>query len=54
MAGIPSIRLSTRNDGVLNSLGPLADLARTWHGKGFNLIARPDKQANAPLFLELN
>ena len=26
----------------------------TWQGKGFNLIARPDKQGNSPLFLELN
>jgi hypothetical protein len=29
-------------------------LAGTWHGKGFNLIARPDKEGGAPLFLELN
>lgn len=54
MTNIPSVRLATSNDEVSASLGLLADLAGTWHGKGFNLIARPDKEGNAPLFLELN
>jgi hypothetical protein len=54
MASIPSVRLGKGNDEVSKDLGLLADLAGTWHGKGFNLIARPDKQGNAPLFLELN
>jgi hypothetical protein len=54
MTNIPSVRLATPNEEVLSDLGPLADLAGTWHGTGFNLIARPDKEGNAPLFLELN
>src|ERR1700678_200519 len=54
MSNIPSVRLATPNEEVLTSLGLLAELAGTWHGKGFNLIARPDKEGNAPLFLELN
>jgi hypothetical protein len=51
---IPSVRISPSNDEVLSDLGLLADLAGTWHGEGFNLIARPDKVGGAPLFLELN
>jgi hypothetical protein len=38
-------------------LGLLAKLPGTWHGRGFNLIARPDRQgnpANPVFFLELN
>jgi hypothetical protein len=35
-------------------LGVLAQLAGTWMGKGFNLIARPDKEHNKAFFLELN
>ena len=54
MTRIPSVRLATPNDEVSASLGLLAELAGTWHGKGFNLIARPDKEGNAALFLELN
>jgi hypothetical protein len=54
MSNIPTVRLATTNDEVSKDLGLLADLAGTWHGKGFNLIARPDKEGNAPLFLELN
>ena len=30
----------------------LADLAGTWHGKGFNLIARPDKVGRKVAFPE--
>ena len=54
MSHIPSVRLASPNEEVSQSSGLLADLAGTWSGKGFNLIARPDKQGNAPLFLELN
>jgi hypothetical protein len=39
---------------VLHDLGFLGELGGTWHGKGFNLIARPDGLGGAPLFLELN
>lgn len=38
----------------LDGLGLLRDLAGTWHGTGFNLIARQDENGNASLFLELN
>jgi hypothetical protein len=54
MSLIPNTRLVPTNDQVLKNLGLLAELAGTWHGKGFNLIARPDKQGNANLYLELN
>lgn len=59
---IPSVRISPDNATVLKQLGLLGDLAGTWHGHGFNLVARPFfgfpndtppiKPAN--LFLELN
>ena len=32
----------------------LANLAGTWKGTGFNLVARPDLEGNANLYLELN
>ena len=51
---IPSIRRSPSRSVVDNNLGLLAGLAGTWTGEGFNLIARPDTKAGAPLFLELN
>jgi hypothetical protein len=54
MSSIPSVRLGKTNDEVSKDLGLLTDIAGTWHGTGFNLIARPDKQGSAPLFLELN
>jgi hypothetical protein len=54
MSHIPSVRLGKTSDEVTKDLGLLADLAGTWHGTGFNLIARPDREGNAPLFLELN
>jgi hypothetical protein len=37
-----------------SELGVLAGLRGSWTGKGFNLIARPDKQGGLPFFLELN
>jgi len=51
---IPSVRISPANDDISKELGFLAELAGTWHGKGFNLIARPDGLGGQPLFLELN
>ncbi len=51
---IPSIRLSPDTQTISKQLGLLHDLAGTWQGHGFNLIARPDKQGGSPLFLELN
>ncbi len=35
-------------------LGLLADLAGTWEGRGFNLIARPDFHDQTDLYLQLN
>jgi hypothetical protein len=54
MSRIPSIRLVPPNDQVLQNLGLLQDLAGTWKGTGFNLIARPDHEGNANLYLQLN
>ena len=51
---IPSTRLAADNATVLAELDLLADLAGTWAGQGFNLIARPDFQDNANLYLQLN
>jgi hypothetical protein len=51
---IPSVRISPDNATVLKNLGLLAELAGNWHGKGFNLVARPDFQDHTNLFLELN
>jgi hypothetical protein len=52
---IPSVRISPDNLTVLNQLGLLKELAGTWHGEGFNLVARPFfGPPPANLFLELN
>ena len=51
---ISDIRISPDNQTILKQLGLLQDLAGTWKGKGFNLIARPDGLRGEPLFLELN
>lgn len=59
---IPSIRRALDNHSILQNLGLLADFAGTWHGTGFNLVARPffglpDAKPPIPasnLFLELN
>jgi hypothetical protein len=51
---IPSVRVSPDNATVLQSLGLLAELAGNWHGRGFNLVARPDFEDQTNLFLELN
>jgi hypothetical protein len=51
---VPSTRLAADNATVLAELQLLADLAGTWAGTGFNLIARPDFQDNANLYLQLS
>lgn len=49
-----SVRYSPDNDAVLRKLGLLRELAGSWQGYGFNLIARPDFQGQANLYLQLN
>jgi hypothetical protein len=51
---VPSVRLTPDNTTVLQNLGLLANLAGTWKGTGFNLVARPDKESDTNLYLELN
>jgi hypothetical protein len=51
---ISATRLAADNATVLDELGLLADLAGTWAGTGFNLIARPDFHDSANLYLQLN
>lgn len=51
---IPDVRITPDSATVSENLGLLRDLGGTWRGKGFNLIARPDFQGNAPLYLQLN
>jgi hypothetical protein len=51
---ISSIRRTPDNATVLSDLGLLADFAGTWAGEGFNLVARPDFQGGANVYLELN
>jgi hypothetical protein len=51
---IPEVRLTPDNQTVLDNLGLLGELAGTWEGEGFDLIARPDFQDNANLYLQLN
>lgn len=51
---ISSIRISPDNKTVLDQLGLLSELAGTWKGHGFNLIARPDFEDKTDLYLQLN
>jgi hypothetical protein len=51
---IPDVRVTPDSATVSQNLGLLADLAGSWRGRGFNLIARPDFQGGAPLYLQLN
>ncbi len=51
---ISDIRITPDNLTVLKQLGLLQDLAGTWKGKGFNLIARPDFHDKTDLYLQLN
>jgi hypothetical protein len=49
---IPSARFAPQN--ITANLGLLVDLAGTWEGHGFNLIARPDFHDKTDLYLQLN
>jgi hypothetical protein len=51
---VRSTRIAPDNATVLDQLGLLANLAGTWAGTGFNLIARPDFHDSANLYLQLN
>ncbi len=51
---VDTVRRSPDNQTILANLGIIQDLAGTWQGKGFNLIARPDFQGQANLYLQLN
>lgn len=51
---IRDVRIAPDSGTISRDLGLLADLAGTWQGHGFNLIARPDFQGGAPLYLQLN
>lgn len=51
---IPDVRIAPDSATVSANLGLLKNLGGTWRGKGFNLIARPDFQGAAPLYLQLN
>jgi hypothetical protein len=51
---VSDVRIAPDSDTVSRSLGLLADLAGTWQGHGFNLIARPDFQGGAALCLQVN
>jgi hypothetical protein len=52
--GVSSVRLSPDGASVLANLGKLQELAGSWHGAGFNLIARPDFEGKSDLYLQLN
>ena len=51
---IPETRIAPGNSTVLSQLGLLQDLAGTWKGTGFNLVARPDFHDGTDLYLQLN
>jgi hypothetical protein len=51
---VSSVRPAQQNADVLQNLGLLRELAGTWQGTGFNLVARPDFDDKTNLFLELN
>lgn len=51
---ISDVRITPDNKTVLKELGLLQDLAGTWKGSGFNLIARPDFHDRTDLYLQLN
>ena len=53
-AEVSSTRLVVDNETVRRNLGLLGELAGTWTGQGFNLIARPDHKDEANLYLQLN
>ena len=47
---IPPMRPGRDNRTILENLGLLAELAGTWQGTGFNLVARPDFQDGTNVF----
>ncbi len=51
---IPTIRQVPPGATVRQNLGLLAELEGSWRGQGFNLVARPDREGGANLYLELN
>lgn len=51
---VSSVRIAPDNATVQSELGLLAELAGTWKGAGFNLIARPDFHDKTDLYLQLN
>jgi len=51
---VSSVRIAPDAATVNQKLGLIADLAGTWAGDGFNLIARPDHVDQTPLYLQLN
>jgi hypothetical protein len=51
---IRDVRITPDSGTISRDLGLLADLAGTWQGHGFNLIARPDFEGQEPLYLQLN
>ena len=51
---VPTVRISPDNESVLGNLGLLAEFAGNWQGEGFNLIARPNFEGNANLYLQLS
>ncbi|MBD5635090.1 MAG: hypothetical protein IAI49_11490, partial [Candidatus Eremiobacteraeota bacterium] len=51
---VPSVRLAPSSADVSANLGLLDGLEGSWRGHGFNLIARPDREGDANLYLELN
>ncbi|HCI80001.1 MAG TPA: hypothetical protein DHW02_09940 [Ktedonobacter sp.] len=54
LKSVDTLRFPPDGQTVLANLGLLQNLAGTWQGQGFNLIARPDFQDGANLFLQLN
>src|SRR5271167_2797814 len=51
---VETVRITPDNSTVLAKLGLLAELAGTWEGHGFNLIARPNFHDSTNLYLQLN
>ena len=51
---LSSFRAVPERAALAEQLGPLNDLPGHWIGNGFNLIARPDRQQNNDIFLQLS
>lgn len=51
---VPELRIAPDAETVFQDLGLLAELAGSWEGDGFNLIARPDFKQKSNLFLQLS